>query len=235
MSLINDALKKAQANSQTAAASSNDGSAPNSMQRRATPPPSQSLAQWMAIIGILALVFTVASWGRADKDGSNKDEQAAKKLASDATESPAAQTPEAAAPAQQAPTGPITRTKEAIAASEELNADLDDVLGKEGVPAQPEASQQTVAAAIEQAPAPVVEKPQAPMPDDSIARFVDSIQVRGAGRGKVLLLVPGQTEATAFTPGMLVDATREVYLAEIGKGRLVFKDARGVPYAKAMQ
>jgi hypothetical protein len=74
---------------------------------------------------------------------------------------------------------------------------------------------------------------QPPKANAAIQRLVKAIEIRGIGRGKALLLLPGAGEAVAFQPGALVDGASGLYLEAIEADRITFRDAQGHSYDKA--
>jgi len=70
-------------------------------------------------------------------------------------------------------------------------------------------------------------------PDPKIAEYVQSIQIRGVGRGKVLLYIPGTIEAEAYAPGSLLNCDIELRLKSIEQDYILINDAKGRTYRKA--
>jgi hypothetical protein len=113
--------------------------------------------------------------------------------------------------------------------------------------ASPLAVQPPVAKPVEQVPppqaAPVAAAPELrptpPAPkiegaDPKIAEFVQSIQIRGVGRSKVLLAIPGREEAAAYAEGDAIDCAYPLTLLSIEPRKLVFVDADGRKYGKTL-
>jgi hypothetical protein len=104
---------------------------------------------------------------------------------------------------------------------------------------KPEAIPATVtpdAEALSARPLPPSEPPTLaiPAPDTKIAEFVQSIQIRGAGKSKILLFVPGTAEAVAYAEGDTIDSAYELVIVSLTARSLVFEDARGVRYTKPL-
>lgn len=87
---------------------------------------------------------------------------------------------------------------------------------------------------VEPAPSPEVSQPVILEPDPKIAEFIQSIQVRGMGRTKILLFVPGTEEAVAYAEGDAIDCAYTLVIVSLTPRSLVLEDARGVRYSKPL-
>ncbi|MFA5258301.1 MAG: hypothetical protein WC360_09125, partial [Opitutales bacterium] len=234
MSLINDALKKAQAASRPAGAVGSPATEPV----RSAPPTSRLLAQAITIMGVILLLLSLAVWGAI----------AAYNMGQADGNAPAPETPVAASPAPvKAAASPASESAIEQPEADQVHLPPDNVpliqtiaQGVDKAVALPPELEQALQPAPAAAPAPaasviaaapapetaapvaLAEAPSVPSaPDPKIAEFVQSIQIRGAGRGKILLFIPGSLEAQAYAPGSVLDCDTVLRLQSIEADHIV--------------
>ncbi len=261
MSLIHDALKKAASTQQAQDAGPSPSPSPTAPIKPGEPSASLLLAQAIGIVILLLLLLGVGIWwiwGGLNRQPEQEpppapsvsETKASPTTPPDISKSAKIEPPASPKPAPAPSPAPANADS---ASGWEPSEDLvkavmetplvggtqeEDIV--EILDAQPagdtapalQAEQSMPAAQIIEVsrPAPAAQPPKA---NAAIQRLVKAIEIRGVGRGRVLLLLPGAGEAVAFQPGALVDGASGLYLEAIETDRITFRDAQGRSYEKA--
>jgi hypothetical protein len=91
---------------------------------------------------------------------------------------------------------------------------------------------QTAAPEARPAEPPAPPAPRIEGPDPAIAGYVKDMQVRGVGRTKALLVLPGSSETSAYAEGDAIEGPHPLKLVSVSPRKLVFADERGNSYTK---
>jgi len=236
MSLINDALKKAQAQRSggmhppappadgTGLDFPNLESPPN---LQPPPPPPQRGPNLWALIGIfvaIAILFAAGSalvvWGLLADD----------KAAPTATATPAT-APEPAAPAAS---GPIARAQDLSQQAAERAAETEAILDAAPAAAVAESSAQQLTPPAEVTAAP----PPAPTPapvvhNPAVDEFLEGIEIRGMmPGGRVLIHDVAANKSRTYEPGAIVNNALQLRLLKTSGSEVTFIDHAGATYVK---
>jgi hypothetical protein len=231
MSLINDALRKAQNNVRTGD--------PRSAQPSEVPPTTRSFAMIAVAVGVtIVLLFALCVWFFVSAFSGSEDGEAG------LAQAPAPVVAPVAAPASPAPT-PAKAPMPAADVREDavvLATIEESLLPPTAAPEPPPVAQPAPPPQKRDAEKPSVgdvkdareaeATPPAQSLDANTLAFVYSIELRGVGRGRALLFLPGDLEAKAYSAGSLVDGNTGLKLEAIEDDRLVFIDREGRRYVK---
>ncbi|MGC9451782.1 MAG: hypothetical protein ACP5I4_10075 [Oceanipulchritudo sp.] len=236
MSLINEALKKAQTQRPfTRPVEDQDDPSPPSPQAAQHPPRRRGYL-WGFII---ALVFVgLLSSGTAtflvwQILGTNGEGAAASPSSDTAVPETAASPPAPAEPSEATPLEPSTAVASVApsAEAEPAAGPVQDVVGKSAAGDEPRLPGPPVAAR------PAVETPRAsPLPPNpAVWARMEELEIRGimSGGNKVLIHDTSNGKTKAYEPGDLLDGSLGLKIASISPNTIVFEDYGGVPHTKS--
>lgn len=237
MSLINDALKKAQAAGKDRQSGNADtGHAPAEEPHSGKPPKVKWIfAQALLMTGVLIIVMSVALFFVISALNKSKSTDNPQNV-------PASTNTDHSKPTE--PVLDVVREKisEPTPAQEQKSRQDDVVVADQAgmLPPKPVVAgadnQVRDQGSAEKAPAPSEtghERPAVIALNPQTLEYVKGIQVYGGGMGRVLLLLPDHAETKAYARGEMLDCGFALKLVELEGRTLVFEDEAGSKYYKS--
>lgn len=230
MSLINEALKKAQRARHDGTAPAT-GDAEGSVAKRAEPKSAKStllIAVGAATLVVVSMVGTALWMSRSPAPHAETKPIAVKPAESAATSSPTLVVPPISAP--PATTPPATTTAKPNPPSVKPAPANPAPTSPAPLASAPIATPPNAAPAVVSAPTPSPEPPPAAKPDERVHQFVEAIRVTGirasGTESKVLM------NDRVYRVNDIVERTLGVRLTKVSTDSLTFTDANGVTYVK---